>query len=221
MSLCGGRASRGERRTPDRRGTALVGRAGDPARRCCRGYGVGARALGGRHLGPRHAARPRAALPAALPRASRQPGRFPATQLHRLQRRRGDARMRRCWQPRCAFRSRAAWAPAAVASDRVLRRGRCPTNQVHQWAHMPSPPRLVRWLQARGVILGRRGAPAASRVAVCDELLHRHRLVQSLADAHRLRSRASSIWSRGSPARRARRASGEAVVNAASERARA
>jgi ubiquitin-conjugating enzyme E2 variant len=28
-----------------------------------------------------------------------------------------------------------------------------PTNQVHQWAHMPSPPRLVRWLQHRRVIL--------------------------------------------------------------------
>lgn len=28
-----------------------------------------------------------------------------------------------------------------------------PTNQVHQWAHMPSPPAAVRWLQRRGVIL--------------------------------------------------------------------
>jgi hypothetical protein len=28
-----------------------------------------------------------------------------------------------------------------------------PTNQVHQWAHMPSPPSLVRWLQGHGVIL--------------------------------------------------------------------
>ena len=30
-----------------------------------------------------------------------------------------------------------------------------PTNQVHQWAHMPAPPRLVRWLQGRGIILSR------------------------------------------------------------------
>jgi ubiquitin-conjugating enzyme E2 variant len=30
-----------------------------------------------------------------------------------------------------------------------------PTNQVHQWAHMPDPPRLVRWLQRHGVILSR------------------------------------------------------------------
>jgi ubiquitin-conjugating enzyme E2 variant len=30
-----------------------------------------------------------------------------------------------------------------------------PTNQVHQWAHTPHPPRVVRWLQAHGVILGR------------------------------------------------------------------
>lgn len=28
-----------------------------------------------------------------------------------------------------------------------------PTNQVHQWAHMASPPRLVRWLQRAGIIL--------------------------------------------------------------------
>ena len=28
-----------------------------------------------------------------------------------------------------------------------------PTNQVHQWAHMPSPPSLVQWLQRHGVIL--------------------------------------------------------------------
>jgi ubiquitin-conjugating enzyme E2 variant len=28
-----------------------------------------------------------------------------------------------------------------------------PTNQVHQWAHMTSPPRLVRWLQRAGLIL--------------------------------------------------------------------
>jgi ubiquitin-conjugating enzyme E2 variant len=28
-----------------------------------------------------------------------------------------------------------------------------PTNQVHQWAHMPSPPPLVQWLQRRGIIL--------------------------------------------------------------------
>ena len=30
-----------------------------------------------------------------------------------------------------------------------------PTNQVHQWAHMPDPPRLVAWLQQRGFILSR------------------------------------------------------------------
>lgn len=30
------------------------------------------------------------------------------------------------------------------------------TNQIHQWAHMPCPPRLVRLLQAAGLILGRR-----------------------------------------------------------------
>jgi plasmanylethanolamine desaturase len=30
-----------------------------------------------------------------------------------------------------------------------------PTNQVHQWAHMPVPPAAVQWLQRRGVILSR------------------------------------------------------------------
>ena len=30
------------------------------------------------------------------------------------------------------------------------------TNQIHQWAHMPSPPRLIAWLQRCGVLLGRR-----------------------------------------------------------------
>ena len=28
-----------------------------------------------------------------------------------------------------------------------------PTNQVHQWAHMPRPPRIVAWLQSKGVLL--------------------------------------------------------------------
>jgi ubiquitin-conjugating enzyme E2 variant len=35
-----------------------------------------------------------------------------------------------------------------------------PTNQIHQWAHQSNPPRLVRWLQRRGLILG----PAHHRV---------------------------------------------------------
>ena len=30
-----------------------------------------------------------------------------------------------------------------------------PTNQVHQWAHMPVPPPAVRWLQGLGIILSR------------------------------------------------------------------
>ncbi len=34
------------------------------------------------------------------------------------------------------------------------------TNQIHQWAHMPSPPRPIRILQACGLVLGR-GAHAA------------------------------------------------------------
>jgi Flp pilus assembly pilin Flp len=30
-----------------------------------------------------------------------------------------------------------------------------PTNQIHQWAHSTKPPRLVGWLQRRGMILSR------------------------------------------------------------------
>jgi ubiquitin-conjugating enzyme E2 variant len=30
-----------------------------------------------------------------------------------------------------------------------------PTNQVHQWAHMPVPPPAVQWLQRHGIILSR------------------------------------------------------------------
>jgi ubiquitin-conjugating enzyme E2 variant len=45
------------------------------------------------------------------------------------------------------------WAAASVALT-AFAAWSLPTNQVHQWAHMPHPPRLVHWLQARGVILG-------------------------------------------------------------------
>jgi ubiquitin-conjugating enzyme E2 variant len=30
-----------------------------------------------------------------------------------------------------------------------------PTNQVHQWAHMPAPPAAIVWLQQRQIILSR------------------------------------------------------------------
>jgi ubiquitin-conjugating enzyme E2 variant len=46
------------------------------------------------------------------------------------------------------------WAPAAVALV-ALSAWSLPTNQVHQWAHMPDPPRVVGWLQDHGLILGR------------------------------------------------------------------
>ena len=48
-----------------------------------------------------------------------------------------------------------AWGgPAAVFGAGLCGFGMM-TNQIHQWAHMPSPPRPVRWLQDAGVILGR------------------------------------------------------------------
>ena len=34
------------------------------------------------------------------------------------------------------------------------------TNQTHQWAHMSTPPRLIRWCQDRRLILGRRAHAA-------------------------------------------------------------
>jgi plasmanylethanolamine desaturase len=45
-------------------------------------------------------------------------------------------------------------AVAAVAGFGLCGAGML-TNQIHQWAHMPSPPRVVGVLQAGGVILGR------------------------------------------------------------------
>jgi len=49
----------------------------------------------------------------------------------------------------------AAWGgPVAVAGLGLCGFGMM-TNQIHQWAHMPAPPRLVRGLQGCGMILGR------------------------------------------------------------------
>jgi hypothetical protein len=58
-----------------------------------------------------------------------------------------------------------------------------PTNQVHQWAHMPHPPAWVRWLQDCGVILSRTAhqvhhrAPYATHYCIatgwCNRLLAR------------------------------------------------
>ena len=48
----------------------------------------------------------------------------------------------------------AVWAPASLALA-AFAAWSLPTNQVHQWAHMPQPPRVVQWLQTRGLILGR------------------------------------------------------------------
>jgi len=44
---------------------------------------------------------------------------------------------------------------AAILFAVAFAAGSCLTNQVHQWAHMPRPPRLVRVLQHHGIILGR------------------------------------------------------------------
>lgn len=48
------------------------------------------------------------------------------------------------------------WQRVAAIAGVGLCGGATMTNQIHQWAHMPSPPRLVRLLQGAGLILGRR-----------------------------------------------------------------
>ncbi len=49
------------------------------------------------------------------------------------------------------------WLPPGLLAAFVAALGAAslPTNQVHQWAHTPRPPRAVRWLQRRGLILSR------------------------------------------------------------------
>jgi ubiquitin-conjugating enzyme E2 variant len=56
----------------------------------------------------------------------------------------------------------AFWIPLDIAAGRVaavfvlsFAAAGWPTNQVHQWAHMPQPPRAVRWQQDHGIILSR------------------------------------------------------------------
>jgi ubiquitin-conjugating enzyme E2 variant len=57
------------------------------------------------------------------------------------------------------FLMAALWLPETLAGGAVslalvtFSAVSLPTNQVHQWAHMPSPPYFVRWLQRHGVIL--------------------------------------------------------------------
>jgi ubiquitin-conjugating enzyme E2 variant len=57
----------------------------------------------------------------------------------------------------CPILISAWWMEPGLASLFVAALGAAalPTNQVHQWAHMPRPPRAVRWLQRRGLILSR------------------------------------------------------------------
>jgi len=47
------------------------------------------------------------------------------------------------------------WQMAVAIGGLGLCGGGVLTNQIHQWAHMPSPPLLVRLLQTAGIILGR------------------------------------------------------------------
>ena len=49
-----------------------------------------------------------------------------------------------------------AWESAAAIGGLGLCGAGMLTNQIHQWAHMPSPPPPVRLLQTAGLILGRR-----------------------------------------------------------------
>jgi ubiquitin-conjugating enzyme E2 variant len=47
--------------------------------------------------------------------------------------------------------------PGAIASAALVAFATVslPTNQVHQWAHMESPPAVVRWMQRNGLVLSR------------------------------------------------------------------
>jgi ubiquitin-conjugating enzyme E2 variant len=56
------------------------------------------------------------------------------------------------WLPLDAHASQALALLLATTAGLAL-----PTNQVHQWAHMPRPPRLVRALQSLHVVLSPRG----------------------------------------------------------------
>ena len=65
-----------------------------------------------------------------------------------------------------------------------------PTNQVHQWAHMPDPPRAVAWLQRRRIILSRdahqehHASPYVVNYCIatgwCNRWLTRHRVFPRL-----------------------------------------
>jgi hypothetical protein len=56
------------------------------------------------------------------------------------------------------------------------------TNQIHSWAHVERPPRIVRALQRKGLILG---TTSADTPPVQHLLLHHQRLARSTARSHR------------------------------------
>jgi ubiquitin-conjugating enzyme E2 variant len=76
-----------------------------------------------------------------------------------------------------------AWGAALAVFVVAFCAAGLPTNQVHQWAHMPQPPAPVRWLQERGIILSRAAhqvhhqAPYATHYCIatgwCNRLLAR------------------------------------------------
>lgn len=72
-----------------------------------------------------------------------------------------------------------AWGRAAAVALVAFCAVGLPTNQVHQCAHMPRPPRLVRWLQDRHLILSRRDhlrhhrAPYAAHYCIATGWLNR------------------------------------------------
>ena len=56
-----------------------------------------------------------------------------------------------------------SWSGPWRLGPGILRR-RQSDDQIHQSAHMPRPPRVVRGLQAVGLLLGRRSTPSTMRV---------------------------------------------------------
>ena len=146
---------------------AVVGAAGPRGRDRGGRLRIRTRALGRRHVGPRRLSGDRAPPARALPRASRQSGRLPAPALHRHQRRRRPDRdsVVLAGVARDSARDGRGEAPLAVFGFAFCGIGRM-TNQIHQWAHMPSPPRLIRPSAGlRRVLLEPRRARSAPRAA--------------------------------------------------------
>ena len=128
-------------------------------------FRVRPRALERRYVGPRRPSGDRAPPARALSRASSRSRRFSSPALHRDQRRRRFIAVAIILGV-LAVPLETVWGgPVAVFGFAFCGIGTL-TNQIHQWAHMPSPSRPIRLLQDCGLLSGARGACGASRPTV-------------------------------------------------------